>query len=423
MSFVIIILHSIIILAIALWFSRKFPDNKFIFWCAFGLKMLCGFGVGWLYMSYYREGDTMAFYHDATILADLFKEDAFIYLSTLFTGSISLLTGDLILLDPRSLFFVRLISPLAIISGNNYWIMASYCSLLSFCAAWYLYKVVATFFPLLRFSAAVALLFFPSVIFWSSGLIKESIACASLFLITSIFIKFWSEKKLKLTEVVVMLVSAYLLWNLKYYYAVVLLSVGISLVVFRIYLQPRVGKVWKQVIVWIVLFAVLLAAISQLHPNFHPALFIEVVVSNYNVYQEYSQAGGSIKFYSFDSNIWSVLRNTPVATFSALFRPFVTEVTGPMQLAAAIENLLLLLLSATAIVAVVRKGRTGDHTVLVVGVAMYVFLLADFLALSAPNFGTLSRYRIGFLPFFIILIMAGNPLVRTLERRFADLAR
>jgi hypothetical protein len=32
--------------------------------------------------------------------------------------------------------------------------------------------------------------------------------------------------------------------------------------------------------------------------------------------------------------------------------------------------------------------------------------------LSTPNFGTLSRYRIGFLPFIFLLIGIENPLLR-----------
>jgi hypothetical protein len=34
-----------------------------------------------------------------------------------------------------------------------------------------------------------------------------------------------------------------------------------------------------------------------------------------------------------------------------------------------------------------------------------------FLALSTPNFGTLSRYRAGFLPFFVFVIAYRNPIV------------
>ena len=130
MNFIIVIIHCVLILVLAYLIFRKLPGNKILFCSAFVLKMICGIGVGWLYVEYYGHGDTIAFYHDATVLAQLAREDWYHYLVTLFTGRIWILPGDLILLDPRSQLFVRLISPLAIVTGDNYWIMASYCSLL-----------------------------------------------------------------------------------------------------------------------------------------------------------------------------------------------------------------------------------------------------------------------------------------------------
>jgi len=44
-------------------------------------------------------------------------------------------------------------------------------------------------------------------------------------------------------------------------------------------------------------------------------------------------------------------------------------------------------------------------------------VLAVFLALSTPNFGTLSRYRVGFIPFFVFLTACGNVLLERLQRR------
>jgi hypothetical protein len=45
-------------------------------------------------------------------------------------------------------------------------------------------------------------------------------------------------------------------------------------------------------------------------------------------------------------------------------------------------------------------------------VVLYVVALCVFLALSTPNFGTLSRYRISFLPLLFLLITIENPLVK-----------
>jgi hypothetical protein len=41
----------------------------------------------------------------------------------------------------------------------------------------------------------------------------------------------------------------------------------------------------------------------------------------------------------------------------------------------------------------------------------YVVFLCVFLALSTPNFGTLSRYRIGFTPFLWLLLLGGSGIL------------
>jgi hypothetical protein len=49
-------------------------------------------------------------------------------------------------------------------------------------------------------------------------------------------------------------------------------------------------------------------------------------------------------------------------------------------------------------------------------VITYSVLLCIFLALSTPNFGTLIRYRVGFLPFLLVLICRQSFLVRFLSK-------
>jgi hypothetical protein len=52
---------------------------------------------------------------------------------------------------------------------------------------------------------------------------------------------------------------------------------------------------------------------------------------------------------------------------------------------------------------------------LVFSVIVYVSLLCIFLSLSTPNFGTLSRYRVGFISFFFLLVAGRHPLLNKLE--------
>ena len=102
-----------------------------------------------------------------------------------------------------------------------------------------------------------------------------------------------------------------------------------------------------------------------------------------------------------------------LAIFSGLYRPFFTEATTVLQFLSAAENFLLLIMTATALMRI-KNIVKGKHRLLIFSLIIYIIVLCIFLALSTPNFGTLSRYRVGFLPFFVFLLIAENPLVTRL---------
>jgi hypothetical protein len=118
------------------------------------------------------------------------------------------------------------VSLFCLITFNNYWITSLYFSFASFCGAWILVKQIIGFSPSAKNVAMASFLFFPSVVFWSSGLIKESLAMASLFFLCSLFVKAWQRKTPGWIEYLFLIVSLWVLWNLKYYYLAVLVPQG-----------------------------------------------------------------------------------------------------------------------------------------------------------------------------------------------------
>jgi hypothetical protein len=137
---------------------------------------------------------------------------------------------------------------------------------------------------------------------------------------------------------------------------------------------------------------------------------MSVVVSSYEEFQSISDAEDLIHYNSLKPTPVSIAMNLPFAFFSGLFRPLLTEARTFFQLVIALENMLLLLLFGFALTHA-RKLIRSKYRMVFISVLMYSFLLCVFLALSTPNFGTLSRYRIGFLPFLLFVLTVENPLV------------
>lgn len=144
---------------------------------------------------------------------------------------------------------------------------------------------------------------------------------------------------------------------------------------------------------------VVFVSVILMHPNFEPSVFFEVIVTNYNLLHAMSAPDDVIYYHNLQPTIESIALNMPWALISGLFRPFFWEASTVLQLLASLENLVLVVLTIFAVFNLSRYVKSA-HRLKLVTLLAYVVLLCIFLALSTPNFGTLSRYRVGFLPYF-----------------------
>lgn len=401
---------------------------KAFFWPALVFKCLAGVGLGWLYAYYYGLGDTLLYFHDGERLAQLARLDPATYLQFLWNGDESFpFWNDLHLQEPRALFMAKITSVFNLFSHDDYWITSLYFSTVPFFSAWMLTKAIVRLDVALRGAAVFSLLFFPSAVFWGSGLIKESLAMSSLFFISVVFLKLWSNERVSVGQWIVCCVALWLVWGLKYYYLAIFLPVAASTLVARFVFSrlPALGGVVK-VAFWAVIFVVPLLGVSLIHPNFYPERFLEVMVSNYEAFHEISQPEDVVTYAGLEATAASVLLHAPGALATGLFRPFPWEAGNALQAFASFENMVLLVLSVAALWNV-KKLIASPQRMLLWSLFLYSVLLCIFLALSTPNFGTLSRYRVGFLPYFVLLISIENPLLRQvfnmLERSWKRLVR
>jgi hypothetical protein len=401
------------VLAIQVYRYQPKPLQKFFF-PALLVKCVAGIAVGLLYFYYYTGDDTFVYFTDASQLTDLAHRDPGAYFRFLWTSE---LPDHVKLLSdrPRALFFSKYTSVLCLFTGPNYWVISILFSFISFISAWYLVRLIAETFEIV-YPAVIAFLFFPSVVFWSSGLMKESTAMATIFFLTVIFLKLFTGRRVRLWEWLGACFALWLLWNIKYYFVAILLPVMSALLLMRLLIEPNIRMKSKLVycIVFSLVFVIPLYVATLVHPNFYPERFLGVIASNNEDFIALSSPQDVIHFSGLSSSFSSVVIHLPKAIVSGMYRPFIWEASHVLQVIAGVENLLLLSLTVWAIAAVIknRERSIGKTGLLFWGIVIYVVLLSAFLTLSTPNFGTLSRYRVGFLPFFVLILLIPNPIVR-----------
>jgi hypothetical protein len=384
---------------------------KNFFLPALFLHVVAGVGLGLLYVYHYGENDTLLYFQEGLKLNKLLFSEANGYLNFLWNNS-----GDesflqtLIYTDKRALFMVKISSVILLLSFNNYWIASVYFSVISFIASWQLVSVLAHFFPDKRSAIVFCFLFIPSVVFWSSGIVKESIALASLFCLVSYFIGLYKNNKLEWWQWLTSIICLWLLYNLKYYYLAVVMPVMITtIVVQRLFVYWPKRSFTQEVLLWLAIFCTSSLLVTQLHPNFYPSRFLSVIYNNYLAFIANSAPEDVIHFQSLSENWISVVLLSPWAFVSGLFRPFIWESTNALQTIAALENTLFLVLTISSLPAL-KKISIHPERILLFATLVYCFVLCVFLTLSTPNFGTLIRYRVGFLSFFIFLTTSTSPI-------------
>jgi hypothetical protein len=412
----IAVLHFIIIIGLAWFFFKKcgqvYPR---IYWFAFFFRILMGTALGLVYLYYYSANDTWLFFKDANVIAEFGKSDFAGFVKFLLTDDApGYLSDRLVNSQERSLFLIKIMSVFSWIGGSNYWVSAVWFSLISFLASWYLFSVVARLFENAWMAAALSFLFFPSITFWSSGLVKETLALAGIYFIAAVFLKFIHQQKLMWFEWALALYSFWVAWNLKYYWTALFGAVLVTYLL--IFFLSRKFSVFQKnkVISWLIIFVFLCGGASLLHPNFYLNRFLEVLITNHKDFIKISADEGLIHFYNLHASWTSVILNSPWALFSGLLRPFVWEASGMTAMLASLENLVIAILLISGLSGFRMKN---PHKLLLFSTIMYIALLCVFLALSTPNLGTLSRYRVGFLPFLIFIISYRNPLLTLFNRK------
>ncbi|MGI9545189.1 MAG: hypothetical protein ACR2MX_18145, partial [Cyclobacteriaceae bacterium] len=119
--------------------------------------------------------------------------------------------------DPPSYFVVRVAGLLGIITFDTYSSIAVLFACISFSGLWALYTSLHKMFPNLSLQFAIALFFIPSVVFWGSGIMKDTLTLAALSWATYAFSNLFVFNKGSLKYYAILLVALYVIYLVKIY--------------------------------------------------------------------------------------------------------------------------------------------------------------------------------------------------------------
>lgn len=399
-------LFGLILLLVLIWLHYKNVANSEIrlyYFPALLLKLIAGISLGLVYSYCYEGGDTWNYFYQAQNFGEVAFSNWSNFIDLFVLSKYELIEKFDFTSQPRAALMVKLVAIVNLVTNNNYWVSSTYFSFFSFIGIWAFSSWVHKSFSYGKV-AAISLFVWPSFVFWSSGILKESIAVGLIFWIMAKYFQMIESKLFK--KAIPILIALYFLFVIKYYFAVVLLVV--MLVYGIIEVTPINKKTFlQQTAAWFIIFAIGIIIGGFLHPNLQISNFLNVMFNNNQDFIAISKDKSLVHFVEAPTHwIWLLL-NSPKALFAGLFLPLTLSNESLFYSISAIENWLLIILFLRGVLMLNFKNLNTRLNLLLASV-FYVSMLAVFLSLSTPNLGTLSRYKVSYVPVILVLILVAN---------------
>ncbi len=392
------------------------PAYKFFVWGLFA-KIFGAIALGLIYTLYYKEGgDTTGYYRSSEALVNLLYYDPLAYFKILlgdqsheaysaFFGK----TGYPAFWGKSTSFaVVRVASITTFLGFKNYFTSTILFATFFYIGYWKLFLLCSRLYPKFINAFAFSILFFPSVVFWGSGVSKDAIALSMTGLfVYSVFMVFIAKKN-RLKNSLFLIISIYLVLSVKAYIFVAIVP-GVFLFLAWNRLKRISNSVFRVIAAPLLVGIFLLLGFGVLS-IFRGALgeygdidgIISKAILTYEDHSRAVQYGEN--YYSlgtFDGTRWNFFSKAPQAILAGVFRPFLWESRNPVMFIAGLENTAFILMVLVIIwrIGLIKMIKISFEEPLVIFSLSFAIIFGFAVGIATANFGALVRLKIPLIPF------------------------
>jgi hypothetical protein len=405
----------------AAYFIRPYVCNAFnyrFFLPALGVKIFSAIALGLLYQFYYNGGDTFNYHtHGSRVIWEIFTKNPLDGLSLIFLPQ-SWLSDSLqytplhriiFFTDPASYFVVRVAAFIDLFTFSTYSATAVVFAVLCFAGSWMMFLAFARVYPHLLNWLALVIFFIPSVFFWGSGLLKDTLVMgalgASLYLIQSLLIM---HRRRGLGSVLLLALCLVIIFMTKKYVLLCFAPAALLLIYMKKLFAIRSAML--RVLMVPALLGLLLVTsyyavikIGEGDARYSvERLAITAKITAYDIgFYTGRDAGSGYSIGELDGTFLGMLKLAPQAINVSLFRPYLWEVKNPLMLIAALESVVVLLLTFWVILRNPLRAIRSLEDPYVLFCMTFSITFAFAVGVSTFNFGTLVRYKIPMLSLYL----------------------
>ena len=397
------------------FFQTADTGNKTFQWL-FLLKLAAGFALFIVYTRFYPDrkyADIFRYYDDSSIVFNsLFQHpyDFFRMLSGYHQNDKDLIVyynamnnwfnSEMVFNDARTMIRINIL--FRFLSVGTYYPHSIFFCFLAFSGLTALYKIAADVIKNRKLLLLLAVFCMPSVLFWTSGVIKESFLVFAIgFMIY--FVNSIAENKGNRTRNFLgTVISMFCLLNIKSYVFFALLPC--LLAYFWVKLKGDKAAL-KFAGIHLIYFLILYNVSANFTHHPVPELLANKQ-QEFNTLAIAEQAKSLIQLPLLEPTISSLISNVPNALLVTLFRPHLLEAHNSMMLLSALENALLILLLLLNIFFIFKDGKKIMFNSPLLLLSIY-FVIITFclIGLVTPVLGAVVRYKVAALPFLMLLLI------------------
>jgi hypothetical protein len=387
------------------------------------LKILGGQALCLVYVFYYKYGDTFRYFFFGNEFKDiLINDERYNFLQALFMSNEEFQSLISYRIDfaygfVESSFIVNKITAIfSLLSFESFIVTTLFFSLFSFSGIWKLFVTFTRLYPTLYKEMAWSILFFPSVVFWGSGLLKDSICIGAIGWLTwalySIFFDKTNKRPSLIYALIAAIISFWLIYKIKTYIILAYMAGFLFwyFLYFRDKIKNNIIRISLTPLIILIGIPILLLALQ----NFSEELgryAIENIATTattlVNALSNKEYAGSTYNLGTISPTIPGMLSKFPLAVNVTLFRPYIWEVRNPVMLFAALESMIMIyVVYFTINNTSFRKSISAVlNNNIIFFTLIYSIIFSFAVGLTSTNFGTLVRYKIPAMPFFAISIV------------------
>ena len=305
---------------------------------------------------------------------------------------------------------VRITAILSFLSFQKYLILNLFFSMLSFSGVWRLYRFFYEQYPHLHKQLAIAILYLPTFVFWSSGILKDPICTGALGWITYALYETFYKKKDIIKNVIILFVAGYLLYVIKVYilisyvpfFILFLVLKNVNLVKSKVL---RITLVLGLIVLAMGLFTTVMEQLAGTLGGYGGSDVTKNISIYQKAYAEQEDVGSSFSLgVEYDGSVQSLIKIAPAAIIATFYRPFIWESKKISTLLSSFESLIIMFFTLSVLFKAgpvnFVKSIAKDPTIMYC--LLFALLFALFVGATTANFGTLVRYKIQCMPFYIV---------------------